>query len=103
MIYEIKLLQRATVDIEDICRYLSQFYPGTAGRFLDALEQGLDGLMQNPYMYVEYEGNRNYRRMVIQTDLSPHYLVFYKIPKTGGTIKVYRVLHGKRNIEKFLA
>ncbi|GHT65367.1 hypothetical protein FACS1894110_07080 [Spirochaetia bacterium] len=97
MIYEIKLLKRAVADIEDICRYLSQFYPGTVGRFIDALEQGFDGLAQNPYMYVEYEGNKNYRRMIIQ-----EYLVFYKILKTGSTIRVYRILHGKRNIDNFL-
>ncbi|GHV63033.1 hypothetical protein AGMMS49587_11720 [Spirochaetia bacterium] len=97
MVYELKLLKRAATDIEDICRYLSQFYPGTAGRFLDALEQSLDGLTQNPYMYAEYEGNKAYHRAIVQD-----YLVFYKIFKTSKTIRIYRILHGKRNIEFFL-
>ncbi|GHV07748.1 hypothetical protein FACS189485_18480 [Spirochaetia bacterium] len=96
-VYELKLLKRAAADIENICRYLSQFYPGTAGRFLDALEQSLDGLTQNPYMYAAYERNKTYHRAIVQD-----YLVFYKIFKSSKAIRVYRVLHGKRNIEYFL-
>jgi plasmid stabilization system protein ParE len=57
MAYELQLLERAVEDIDAICRYLAQFYPGTAGRFLDSLERSLDGLTQNPYMYAEYEHN----------------------------------------------
>ena len=95
--YEVKLLKRAIADVEDICRYLSQFYPGTVDRFLESFEQALKGLVQNPYMYVEYEYNRKYRRMIVKD-----YLVFYKTFKTGKTVHIHRVLHGKRNIEAFL-
>ncbi|MFP3041032.1 type II toxin-antitoxin system RelE/ParE family toxin [Treponema primitia] len=97
MAYEVKLLKRAIEDIDGICQYLSQFYPGTSGRFLDDLERAIEGLAQNPYMYVEYENNKTYRRMIVND-----YLVFYKTFKTGKTIRIYRVLHGKRNIEAFL-
>jgi plasmid stabilization system protein ParE len=114
MIYEVKLLKRAVADIEDICRYLSQFYPGTCRRFLDELERSMDnlmrpsgplsdkngfmganapGLIQNPYMYSEYEKNKAYRRIVVQ-----RYLVFYKVFKTAKTVRVYRILYGQRNI-----
>jgi plasmid stabilization system protein ParE len=93
MIYEVKLLKKAATDIEDICRYLSQFYPGTCGRFLDELERSLDNLIQNPYMYSEYERNKAYRRIVVQ-----RYLVFYKVFKTAKTVRVYRILHGQRDI-----
>jgi addiction module RelE/StbE family toxin len=98
MIYEVKLLKRAVEDIDTICRYLAQFYPGTAGRFLDNLEQAMDGLAHNPYMYAGYEHNKLYRRMIVQD-----YLVFYRIFKTGKTVRIYRVLHGKRNIGAFLS
>jgi addiction module RelE/StbE family toxin len=97
MVYEVKLLRKAAKDIEEICQYLSQFYPGTPGRFLDELEKTLDGLAQNPYMSVEYEGNKAYRRLIVQD-----YLVFYKIAKPGRVVKIYRVLHGKRNTGEFL-
>ena len=96
-LYEVKLLKQAIKDIDGISRYLSQFYPGTAGRFLEGLEQAIEGLSQNPSMYVEYEYNRKYRRMIVKD-----YLVFYKTFKTGKTVRIHRVLHGKRNIEVFL-
>jgi plasmid stabilization system protein ParE len=97
MAYEIQLLDRAVEDIDAISGYLAQSYPGTAGRFLDGLERSLDGLAQNPYMYAEYEHNRAYRRMLVQD-----YLVFYKIFKARKIVHIYRILHGKRNIEAFL-
>jgi plasmid stabilization system protein ParE len=97
MTFEVRLLKRAVGDIEDICGYLSQFYPGTVGRFLVDLEQRLDDLAVHPFMYEEYRENKAYRRMVVD-----NYLVFYKVFKSGKTIRVYRILHGKRNIEAFL-
>jgi plasmid stabilization system protein ParE len=94
MVYEVKLLKRAVTDIGDICRYLSQFYPGSCGRFLDELEGALDNLTQNPYMYSEYEKNKPYRRIIVQK-----YLVFYKVFKSAKTVRVYRILHGQRDIK----
>jgi addiction module RelE/StbE family toxin len=97
VIYEALLLRQAVEDIDDICRYLARFYPGTTGRFLDDLERSMEGLARNPYMYAVYGNNRIYRRMIVQD-----YLVFYKIVRTKKLVRVYRVLHGKRNIEVFL-
>jgi len=34
MTYEVKLLNLAESDLDEICLYLSQFYPGTPGRFI---------------------------------------------------------------------
>jgi plasmid stabilization system protein ParE len=53
--YEVKLLDLAERDIDEICQYLSQFYPGTPGRFLTALESDLDNISFNPNMYPKYE------------------------------------------------
>jgi addiction module RelE/StbE family toxin len=94
MVYEVKLLKRAVTDTEDICRYLSQFYPGTCGRFLDELERAMDNLTQNPYMYSEYGKNKSCRRIVVQK-----YLVFYKVFKNAKTVRVYRILHVQRDIK----
>jgi plasmid stabilization system protein ParE len=30
------------------------------------------------------------------------YLVFYKVDEIGGSVKIYRVLHGKRNMMSLL-
>jgi plasmid stabilization system protein ParE len=97
MNYEIKILKWAVSDIDDICRYLSQFYPGKAGRFLNSLEDSLDEAAKNPYMFSECPDNKKYHRIVVQD-----YLVFYRIFETKKTVQVYRVLHGKRGIMSFL-
>jgi plasmid stabilization system protein ParE len=95
--YEIKLLDLAERDIGEICRYLSQFYPGTPGKFLDALEKGLDSVSFNPNMCLKFEYNNKYRKMVIDD-----FLVFYKTDETNNKVYIYRVLHGKRNVGTIL-
>ncbi|MDR0669131.1 MAG: type II toxin-antitoxin system RelE/ParE family toxin [Treponema sp.] len=90
--YDVKLLKLAVSDLDEICRYLSRFYPGTVGRFLDAMEHCLDELSENPRMFPEY-GEKKYRRAIVH-----EYLVFYRIFETNRSIRVYRIIYGKRNI-----
>jgi hypothetical protein len=40
--YSVKLLGKAEDDLDEICEYLSRFYPGTVGRFLEVLEESFD-------------------------------------------------------------
>ena len=93
MAYEIKLLSLAERDLDEICRYLSQFYPGTLGRFLDVLENDFYNISLNPKMFPKYECNREYRKLV-----SGDFLVFYKIDEENHLVRIYRVLHGKRSV-----
>jgi len=95
--YDVKLLSFAEKDIDEICSYLSQFYPGTPGRFLDALEKNFDNISLNPMMYPKYEYNKEYRKMVVDD-----FLVFYKTDEANNQVFVYRILHGKRNIGTIL-
>jgi addiction module RelE/StbE family toxin len=95
--YSVKLLGQAEGDLDDICDYLSQFYPGTVGRFLEDLEQGFDNAAYNPRIYQPYEWNKEYRRIVVDD-----YLAFYKINDDEKCVDVYRILHGKRNISDYL-
>jgi hypothetical protein len=37
--YSVKLLGMTEDDLDEICECLSRFYPGTVGRFLEALEE----------------------------------------------------------------
>ena len=73
MIYKVELLSLAEKDIDEICQYLSQFYPGTPGKFLAVLEKDLESISLNPNMFPKYEYNREYRKLV-----TGDYLVFYK-------------------------
>jgi len=95
--YDIKILGIAENDIDAICEYLSQFYPGTPGKFLDALDENFENVSFNPYMHPIYEYNKDYRRIVTND-----YLVFYKIDEENNLVRVYRILHGKQNIGTIL-
>ena len=97
MAYEVKLLDIAERDIDEICQYLSQFYPGTAGKFLDTLEKNLENAGHNPNMFPKYEYNREYRKIVTND-----FLVFYKTDEENNRVCIYRILHGKRNISTIL-
>ena len=97
MAYEVKLLSLAESYLDEICQYLAQFYPGTAGRFLDALEKDLDSISLNPNIYPKYKYNREFQKFV-----SGDFLVFYKTDEENNLVRVYRILHGKRNISTIL-
>jgi plasmid stabilization system protein ParE len=95
--YSVKLLGMAEDDFDEICEYLSRFYPGTVGRFLEDLEESFDRVAYNPRMYQPYEWDKEYRRIVIGD-----YLAFYKVDDDEKRVDVYRILHGKRNIPEYL-
>ena len=90
-------LKRAEKDLDEILSYKAKFYAGTADRFLDELEAVLDNIAGNPHVYQVYIHNDRYRRAVVMD-----HLLFYRVHEKPHTVKVYRVLHGKRDIEKYL-
>ncbi|MDR1996753.1 MAG: type II toxin-antitoxin system RelE/ParE family toxin [Candidatus Margulisbacteria bacterium] len=90
--YKIQLLKRAVKDLDSICEYLSLFTINAAKNFLDRLEKVLDQLAAHPQMYPECELGRHYRKLVLG-----NHLVFYKVLSTDKTIKIYRILHAKRD------
>ena len=93
----VRFMELAAHDYDDISDYLSGYYPGTAGKFLDALEKGTATLEDNPRAFEVYEHNSAYRRMVVMD-----YLVFYKIKEKRKIVEIHRILHGARNIRQFL-
>ena len=95
--YSVKLLGMAQGDLDEICEYLSRFYTGTVGRFLEVLEESFDNAAYNPRMYQLYEWNKKYHRII-----AGDYLAFYKIDDDEKRVDVYRILHGKRNIPEYL-
>ena len=94
---KVKLLSLAEKGLDEICQYLSQFYPGTPGRFLDALETIFDNLRVNPKMYPVFEYNNEYRRFVIDD-----FLGFYITDEKDKLVRIYRILYGKRSITTIL-
>jgi plasmid stabilization system protein ParE len=82
----------------DIHRYLSEYGDSPLGKFRESFEKFCIQVSDMPYMFGQYEQNPRYRKAVIVFG----YLVFYRIDDDDGTIKVYRVLRGKRNTAPLL-
>jgi plasmid stabilization system protein ParE len=97
MAYRIRYRNLAKRDVQGIISWLSQFYPGTPGRFLAALKKGITNLEDNPYLYEAWPDNPVYRKMGVMD-----YLVFYHVDDEKKTVEIIRVLHGARNIKNYL-
>ena len=93
-----KILSLAIDDIKEIHEYLSDFGETPQRKFRMSFEAFCDQIVKMPYMYSQYEHNNAYRRAVIVYD----YLIFYQVNECNEEIKIYRVLHGKREIKPLL-
>ena len=74
MTYKIKYLPLAVQDLNDIARYLSEFYPKTASRILKEMQEKITKLGDTPKMCEIYRLDPTYRRMVVD-----QYLAFYRV------------------------
>ncbi|MCL1918869.1 MAG: type II toxin-antitoxin system RelE/ParE family toxin [Peptococcaceae bacterium] len=95
MKYKITVLRLAQNDLHEIHKYLSEFGENPPKKFRNSFERFIEQISNMPYMFSEYEHNPNYRKSVLVFG----YLVFYRINEHGHRVKIYRILHGKRNID----
>jgi addiction module RelE/StbE family toxin len=95
--YKVRYRDLAKKDVLGITEWLSQFYPGTPGHFIEVLKKGIQNLRENPYIYETWQDNPEYRKMGIM-----NYLVFYKVDDKKKRVDIIRVLHGARNIKEHL-
>jgi len=92
------VLKLARDDLKEIRERLSEFGAKPPKKFRESFEKFCILVENMPYLYSRYEPNPKYRRAVIEYD----YLVFYQVEESSERVKVYRVLHGKRDIEILL-
>ncbi len=95
--YKIRLSERSRQDYIDILEHKKQFYPGTAGRFADALHEKTSLLVAQPFMCPEYPPRPKYRKMVVMD-----YLVFYTVDEQAKVITLSRIVNGTSDYEKAL-
>ena len=92
------ILKLARDDLREIHERLSEFGADPPKKFRKSFEKFCVQVARAPYIYSQYVHNSEYRRAVIEYD----YLVFYKVEEPTGRVKVFRVLHGKRDIAPLL-
>jgi plasmid stabilization system protein ParE len=77
--------------------YLSQFYPGTPGKFLTGMDQIVLNLAENPKMYPVYSPKPGYRKAVVGK-----YIVFYTVDDENKRVEISRILRGSWDIKKYI-
>lgn len=95
--YNLIVLKRANRDLGGIMKYKAGFYSETASKFWREYTKIRDIIEENPYAFPVYQFDPRYRRSVIM-----EYLLFYKVFDKSHTVKVYRVLHGKMDMDEHL-
>ena len=94
------ILKLARDDLKEIYERLTEYGNTPPQKFRDAFEAFCDNITTLPFMYPKYDHNTKYHKAVIEYD----YLVFYQVEATNNEdrAKIYRVLHGKRDIAPLL-
>jgi len=97
MKYQIVFLPEAGDDSDEIRIYLSQYYKNTAKHFFEHLKAQISFLKSNPYIGRQYPERPSYRRLVVED-----YLVFYKVNDDKALIEIHRILHGSKEIDRYI-
>ena len=97
MKYKVVFLPEASKDSDEIHRYLSQYYKNTSKNFFALLKKQIDSLKSNPFIAPVCPERSSYRRSVVAG-----YLVFYKVDVEKELIEIHRILHGSRDIGRYI-
>jgi len=97
MKYRIEFLPEAQADAEEIRQYLLQFYENTPRKFFALLKTKINNLKSNPYLYSRHKERKSYRKFTVKD-----YLVFYKVNDEQQIIEIHRIIHGSRDISRYI-
>ena len=98
MAYRIEYLPSAVTDILEAEAGLYEFNPAAANKFTNEIRRLTETLCEHPQMYQIYKDDDYFRSM----SLPYHYRLFYHVVRETETIKIYRVIHGMRDLGKAL-
>lgn len=97
--YNIRIYRKAQEDLEEIVKYLNQFYPETAIKYYDLVITEISTLSMNPKRCAlvkdEILRRKGYRYLLVA-----NYIIFFVIKKT--TVQVRRILYNKQQYKSFL-
>lgn len=97
MSYIVNFLSMALSDVQEIKIYLSQYYENTADKFISNLKDKISQIKENPFLYEIYQDDTFFRRAVVD-----NYLVFYNVDEKEKIVRIYRILHGLKDIRQYI-
>jgi plasmid stabilization system protein ParE len=96
MPYNVKFLEIAKHDKNQIKNYLQRFYPGTPKRFIEKLKVCINNIKESPFMYPVYDYDPDYRKIGIG-----NYLAFYTNNEEKKLIEIHRILPGVWDLSRY--
>ena len=97
MSYRVVFMTEAGRDVDDIEKYLSQYYASTVRNFFLQLEKQLETLETMPYMYPAYQEDPFFRKMIVND-----YLLFYSVDDKRQLAIIHRIFHSSRDISRHI-
>ena len=90
-------LPEAEGDIERLHEFLiKQGNPLAAQKAMLAIDEGIQMLLDSPYIGIRMEGRRDYRQLFVPFGKSA-YVLRYRIQEEADTLVVVRVWHGRED------
>lgn len=90
-------LPEAEDDIERLHNFLvHQGNPLAAQKAMLAIDEGIQMLLDTPYIGIRMEGRPDYRQLFVPFGKSA-YVLRYRIHEEAGTLVVVRVWHGRED------
>ena len=96
--YELTYLTSFIDDMRLITEFLSQYPEGISDKFVVEVEKQIQSLRAFPKKFAVFEPMPVFRRMLVLYD----YQVFYTINEEKRLVQVHHILHGHRDILKFM-
>ena len=98
MNYRVIYLPESRNDTREIRQYLTQYYRSTSKSFFTLLRKRINSLKSNPFIAQQYPEKPSYRRLVVED-----YIVFYKVFEDRKLVEIHRILHGSREIDRYIS
>ena len=96
--YRLEYLPSAETDILEIDVYLYEHNPTAADKFIGSIEKLAETLLDHPFIFPIYEDDPYFRHVT----LPYKYRLFYHVDEDAEIIKIYRVLHGMRDVKSIM-
>lgn len=92
-------LPEAVEDIDRLFQFLKDKNPRSAQTAMLALDEGIEMLLDNPFMGLRMEDRQAYRQLFVPFGRNA-YVLRYRFDEPNDTLVVVRVWHSRENREK---
>ncbi|MCL2048117.1 MAG: type II toxin-antitoxin system RelE/ParE family toxin [Defluviitaleaceae bacterium] len=96
--YDVRYMDIAYEDLSIIGQYLEREADIEASdKIVDYITESISSLDEMPYRHPVYHADPDFRKMILP---KTRYYVFYTVDEKKQLVRIHRILHESRNIER---